>query len=125
MWLEDLTNFVRDARIEHVGQSVFMYTMPHDLQPALMLTSSYAGIPVDPELPGYYKGSIQLIARAKKSSLAEAASQAASDLLTMENVDIGDTHINYLRPRHLPVLYPRSAGDYYEAAVNLDICFLA
>lgn len=126
MWIDDLADHLIAQSIpELADDAVFVHTIPAGKVPALMLASGYNGIPVDPELPGYHKGALQIIARASRSVKAEEIAQKVSDALEItSSTDVGNLTVHYLRPRSLPAVFPRSNGDYYEASVNFDICFL-
>lgn len=125
MWLDPIALFLRAQTITGLPTGeVYIGIIPSDVPVGVALTSAYQGMPVDPELPGYHKGPMQMIVRAKKSLDAENIAQLASDLLTFEGVQVGDIYVNYIRPRHLPAVFPRSNGDHYEASVNFDLCFV-
>lgn len=125
MWLEDLALHLRAMNHPDVGTNVFVHALPSTVETGVMLASGYQGMPVDPYIPEYYKGPMQIIARAKKSAQAEAIASAISKALTMEEVTVGNIIVRRCHPRHLPVPFPRSNGDYFEASVNFDICFLS
>lgn len=123
MWTDELATHLRAQNIPGIGQNVFSGSIPQEVKVALMVAAM--PVSIDPELPGYHKGRVQLISRAKTSLLAEELATAGMNELTISSQDVGNIYINYLRPVHLPVSFPRSNGDYYEASVNFDICFLS
>jgi hypothetical protein len=45
-------------------------------------------------------------------------------LLTFLNQDVGPYHVNHCRPRHEPIVYPRSVGSNLEFAVNFDVNYV-
>lgn len=125
MWLDNIALLLREATVPGLPRnSVFVQTIPADLSIGVMVASGYQGMKVDPELPGYHKGPMQLIVRAKTSLAAEEIALALSEILNFEGRDVGDILVNYIRPRHLPAVFPSSKGDHYEASVNFDICFV-
>lgn len=125
MWLDNIAVLLRATTVRNLPRnSVFVHTIPANVPTGAMLASGYQGMKIDPELPGYHKGSLQLIVRAKTSLAAEEIAQEISEILDFEGREVGDILINYIRPRHLPVVFPSSKGDHYEASVNFDICFV-
>lgn len=125
MWIDELAEYVEAAGIEDYDGVVYAQTLPPHLTEGVMVSSTLVGIPVDPELPGFHQGGFQMVARAKTSERAEVIAQAVIDAIeTEESVMLDTIKINYIRPRHLPVSFPRSEGDHYEAVVNFDLCFV-
>lgn len=125
MWLDEIAIYLRSLHISGIDQAVFVHAMPAEVKPAVMVAVGYQGMPVDPEIPGFFKGRIQAVSRGLKSINAEEYAQAVSNALTINETTVGSIFVKYIRPVHLPVPFPRSGGDYYEASVNFDICFLS
>lgn len=125
MWLTDIGEFARTLNVPKLGANIFVHTMPHDRTPAAMLVSGYQGMPIDQELPGYYRGPMQMIVRAKTSADAEEIATALMNGLWVHTTQMGSIYVNHLRPEHLPAVFPRSNGDFYEASVNFEVCFVA
>lgn len=133
MWIEDIALYTRDQNVAGIGNSVFIYTLKEN-DVGAMFTSHTAGMLTSKDIPDYYKGPLQLIVRSNSPRDAEAQAKAISDLLSSQEKrkrgeDVGlvlpSILVRYIYPRHLPVVYPRSDGDFYEASVNFDICFVA
>lgn len=125
MWLDDLALYVRDQPLEGVDpDTITINSMPSDVQEGAVLLTGYRGMSVDPELPGFHRGPMQLIVRSRLSKRAEEIALTLSDVLTINEQVIADNTFHYVRPLHLPVPFPKSNGDYYEASVNFDICFV-
>lgn len=128
--IEAITEYVRSLHIEGIDQNVFAYNLKVD-EGAVFVASALG---VDPEIPKMYRGSFQLVVRGRDISSTQSIAKKISDALDYNEriskglaPDIG-VHpyvVKYIRPRHLPLLYPRSDGDLYEASVNFDICFMA
>lgn len=133
MWLQDIAEYVRDQSVDGIGMNVFIYTLKEN-DVGAMFTSLNTGMNASNELPDFYKGPLQLIVRSVSPKQAHDQAQAISDLLSSHKrnalgVDAGlslpTIKVNYIYPRHLPVVYPRSDGSFFEASVNFDICFVA
>lgn len=133
MWLEDLGNYLRAQNVAGIGSSVFVYTLKEN-DVGAMLTAHTSGVLASLDIPDYYKGPLQLVVRATNPKDAEQQATAIVKVLSStEKQKLGQAigftlptiQVNYVYPRHLPVVYPRSDGNYYEASVNFDICFVA
>ena len=125
MWIDEITDYLADVGVEGLKPyEIFTQVIPANMSQAVMLAGGI-GMPVDPELPGFHKGSFQAVVRHSKSRDAEEIAQLVSDALETElMVDLDSIRVNYIRPRHLPLVFPRSDGDFYEAVVNFDLCFV-
>jgi hypothetical protein len=97
-----------------------------------MVASRSDGLKTDRDIPNFYKGVMQIIARAHTMQDSVTQAQAVSDLLSsfqkrMEGndtgLDLGTVNFSYIYPSHLPITFPRSDGDFYESSVNFDVCF--
>lgn len=126
MWLDELAEYAAGKAIAGIpAENIFVQQIPTGTVPAAMLAAPQTGVRIDPELRGLFKGSLQLVVRAAKSSEAESLAQAISDGIETEfEVALDSVTIRYIRPRHLPVPFPRSDGDLFEAVVNFDLCFV-
>jgi hypothetical protein len=133
MWLEDLAQYIREGAIAGVGNSVFVYTLKES-DVGAMLTSQNTGMKTDNELADFYKGGFQLILRSSNPKTANDQAQAISDYLNSHRKEamgqdsgfvLPTIKVNYIFPRHLPVVFPRSDGSFFEASINFDICFVA
>lgn len=122
MWLADMADFMRTLNVSGVGNKVYVQTIPPETIPAAMVVVPLVGVNVDEELPGYHEGSFQIIVRAANPSQAYTIAKAFSDGLTLRNTTVSaNVYITRLQPRHLPVVYPRSTADQFEASVNFDM----
>jgi hypothetical protein len=119
--VKPLADYLEDQGVGIVGQNIFVQHLPEDSgTPALMLKNSLEGTAIDYELPGYRKGKFQAVVRCKanKFEMGEAFAQLVSDTLTIQNLQIGNMHFNYLRPSSEPIGYQLSDGANYEFSVN-------
>lgn len=125
MWIDEIAEYLESKGVTDIPEPVYVETMAPDAQRAVMLAGPPSGMRYDPELPGFHKGGLQMVCRAKTSKAAEELAQLVSDTLETEvATNVTKLRINYIRPRHLPQVFPRSGGDYYEAVVNFDLCFV-
>lgn len=125
MWIDDLAVWAETLVITGLPTPVYVQTIPAEVSPAVMFAAPQIGVRVDPDLPGYHHTSFQMVVRAKKSQDAEILAQRVSDAIeTEQRVSLTNIRVNFIRPRHLPTSFPRSDGDFHEAVVNFDLCFI-
>lgn len=112
------------------GTDLFEYFMPAECRVGVLLKLPLQGIAIDHELPGYFRGSVQVIVRAQKDETGEHLAQRVSGLLTLVNKSFVDTSgkevmfVNHLRPKTLPIVYPRSVGNGKEWSIHLDASYV-
>lgn len=132
MWIEELALHLREAEIAGLGNEIYAFTMREGIKGA-MITSANSGMMADNELPGLYRGSFQVVVRAYSIRDAYDTSIALINALNSHKkkedglaaaFELPTIIVNYIYPRHLPVIFPRSDGAFYEASINFDICFL-
>lgn len=124
MWIDEIAEHIDTLPITGKPDVTHVQTLPAGVDLAMMIAAPLTGMGVDPELPGFHKGPFQLVVRHRTAKEAEELAQRVSDAVETEiGVDLTKVHINYIRPRHLAVSFPRSDGDYFEAVVNFDLCF--
>lgn len=124
-WIDALAEHIEGLAIPDVPALVYVQNIPSDVDEAIMIAGPPSGVDVDPELPRFLKGGFQMVVRAKTSSRAEVIAQTVSDAVeTYETVPGTIIEIRHIIPRHLPISFPRSDGDYFEAVVNFDLCFI-
>ena len=133
MWIEDLGNYIRNQNVPGIGQNVFLYTLKENDMGA-MLTSHNTGILSSNDIPDYYKGQLQIIVRSRTPKDSQTQAVAITNLLDSNTqrklglaseLALNSVKFNYIFARHFPVIYPRSDGDFYEASINFDVCFVA
>lgn len=112
------------------GVNIFEEEMPASTKVGILLKLPLQGIPVDHELPGYFRGQLQAIVRAQKVDTGDRLAHAVSTALTLVNQPFAGEDgaeamfVNYLRPRTLPIVYPRSDGNGKEWSINMDASYL-
>lgn len=113
-----------------VSDPIYLFAMPDGIQQGVLLKLPLNGVPVDHELPGYYRGDLQIICRATNhaagSALAAQVMAAATIRQTLDLVGDDQTlRINFCRPHSLPIRYPRSDDAVIiEWSINFDCCFV-
>lgn len=104
-------------------KNIFVYAMPEHITKGILLKDAIFGTQIDHELPGYFVNDFRVIVRAKEHAEGEDKAKAVADALTILNQTIGTLGVNYIRPRHLPMVFPVSEGDYLEWLVTFDASF--
>jgi hypothetical protein len=107
-----------------VDRTVFVHALPADVSTGAMLRLYFGGTDIDHYLPGYRKGTFQVIVRAPVYKTAKALMDKVVISLTRQTDAFDEMQINYIRPRSEPFLYPLSAGNRWEFATNFDACYV-
>lgn len=107
---------------------IFADEMQAQVTTGILIRSPLTGIPIDPELPNYFRGSIQVIVRSPKHELGETMSKALLDGLTIYNAPLLDENFKGMRikrmvPKTLPIVYRRSDGNGKEWSINFDVVY--
>jgi hypothetical protein len=121
IWGEEVARHLKAQNVAPVGLNVYYSTIPPRVTSGAMVVPPIEGTPIDHELPGYHRTKMQIIARAKTAAEAEEIAQALSDAIDVEGLQLTGVYFNYIRPYHMPVSYPRSDADLFEASVRFDV----
>lgn len=105
-------------------KNIFVYQMPESVASGILLKDAALGTLIDHELPKYYQTEFQCIVRSKTHAEGEAKAEAVSTAMTILNQTIGTLNVNYIRPRHVPMVFPVSDGDYLEWLITFDTSFV-
>jgi hypothetical protein len=126
MKLELLAQVLQDAGYGTVAQNIFVHSMDADCKQGILLRNPLDGVPVDVNLPGYYKHSVQIIVRSPDQATGDVLISNAAAALTMYGRVFNDNSgkllmkINHLVPRTLPRRYPRLDGQGIEWTLDLN-----
>ena len=117
-------NLLEEAGIGIKGKTLFINMIPAEASTGILLRNDLKGTNIDYELPGYYKSTYQLIARAPNYSDGEALIKSAVLALTIKvETQVETQRFKYMRPDRLPVVFPLSKGSLLEFAVNMECCW--
>jgi hypothetical protein len=103
-----------------IGKDIFFNHAPAGKTPCVLIKEPFAGTEIDWETPPYRKARFQVVVRARDYPTGRALAQQVSDVLTIGERDVPGMAIQHIRPRHEPVSYPVSEGDWIEFSVNFD-----
>ena len=123
MNLETLAASLETAGVGVRGKSIFVNFMPEDCKVGIVLMQKMTGTMIDYELPNYRHGpatGFQLIVRHSSNTKGLALINQAAAALTMVNTQMMDMWVNFSRPKHDPVVFPRSTGNLLEFSVNFE-----
>lgn len=130
--MEQVAAVLAQAGLGVVAKTIFVHRMPNSVNAGLLVLPSLTGADIDYDMPSFRREQFQVIARGVAPPAVQALAVAASEALTIQRGwttisavgIIPAANILFIRPRHTPIVFPRSdAGDLYEASVNFDyIC---
>lgn len=125
MNLEALAGLIQQAGLGVPGQSLFVEHLPETVKQGVLLIGPSTGTRIDYEVIGYYKTNFQVIVRAPNYLAGDQLSKQIMNALTVAKHEIAPGYfVNYMRPRHEPVVYPISEGGHLEFSVNYDVCYI-
>lgn len=124
MNLMPIAEFLEEEDFGKMGDSIFINMIPADAPRGILLRNDLSGTPIDYELPGYFKTNFQVIVRSENFVEGEERINAILAALTLRDRRLGNMHINYMRPRTEPVVFPLSVGNLLEFATYVDISFV-
>jgi hypothetical protein len=124
MNLESVAEMLEDAEVGIQGTDIFVEFIPASCSQGILLRQPFGGTQIDYDLPGYRKTSFMLIARAKTYSAGKTLIDNAVAALTVDNEEVTNMHINYMRPQTDPFFYAPSAGGNVEFVVHIDACYV-
>jgi hypothetical protein len=126
MNLDVIMKIISDAGLGVEGSTLFQHRMPAEKKTGILLRNPLDGIPINPELPDYVRGKLQVIVRNSDQGKGDQLSNKIMKLLTIYNKDYSDADghllvsIKQMYPSTLPVVYPRSDGNGIEWSINFD-----
>ncbi|NQZ53219.1 MAG: hypothetical protein HRT93_03085 [Piscirickettsiaceae bacterium] len=125
MKLEPIAGYLESKGIAFAGEDLFADHMPENVEEGVLLVSPLIGEQIDYDLPNYRKTSFQVIVRHTDRKKGVALAEMVMEALTLGNTDaLTGISVKYMRPRHEPVIFPSSKGDYLEISVNYDTAYI-
>lgn len=112
------------------GLDLFRNYMPADCVIGVMTRVPLQGLPIDPHIPNYYRGKIQVIVRHKDPVIGSTMSNRVQKLLTVEGREVypasterGETHLDLFLAETLPISFPRLDGNSFEWSQHFRCVF--
>lgn len=104
------------------GVNLFRGNMPDAIHEGLLLTIQ-TPVTINPYVYALRQGAFQVIARGTDEDEVKQRLMGVSDTLNVQGLELGDMTFRYIKPRHEPLVFPRSGGDLIESLVNFDFVF--
>lgn len=111
------------GKVSGLEKTIFINAMPATVKKGILVRQDYQGIQYQHELPGYFKTSFQVIVRNPDFVEGQTLAEVVSITLNKERTAIGSMQVMYIRPKHKPIAFPASEGDFFEFSVNFDVCY--
>lgn len=113
------------------GVSLFRNYMPADISVGVMTRVPLQGLPIDPYIPDYYKGEIQVIVRHNDRTAGDAMALRVQRLLALTGgnesypatAERGAVHLDLFQPLTLPIAFPRLSGNGFEWSQHFKCVF--
>lgn len=112
------------------GVDLFRNFMPADCTIGVMTKVPLQGLPMDPNIPDFYKGRIQVIVRHKEPDTGAKYAWQVQKLLKVERrerhgatAERGEVHLDLFFPETLPITFPRLDGNGYEWSQHFKTAF--
>lgn len=127
MNLLSLVEFAESMDVGTIGKNMFIQNLPEGAASlSIMFKNSLEGTLIDYELPLYRKGKFQAIIRCKANNFESGRelAQLVSDVLTINEMTLGNYLYRYVRPVSEPIGYQLSDGANYEFSVNFAAVYV-
>ena len=107
------------------GSDLFRYTIPANVNSAVMFKLPLSGVPVDHNMPGWHSAEIQVVCRDPDPVACMNTALRVQKILTVETIEVypasaerGQAHITNFLPMQLPVIFPRLDSNLFETSQN-------
>lgn len=114
---------IEEASLGEQGVDLFVGTMPADVTRGVMLRAPLDPALIDEGMQDFYDTEFQVIVRDEDPSAGYERAVAIGKALKVYRVQAGDLFISWMRPRSLPVSYPRGDADDIETSVRIQVGF--
>lgn len=112
------------------SETLFRHYMPAEIPIGAFIRSPLEGIPVNLEMPNYYRGRLQLITRHTDPELGEILAARLAPLITVRSIEHypanatrGEAHVTQCIPETLPIRFPRLQGNGFEWSQHFSVAF--
>ena len=125
---EQVANLMVANGVGRLGRDVFVHAMPETVTQGWLILGKLDLLDIDWDLPTLRKEGFQILARhpspleAEKMAMRAARAVSFHQWRDLPPAGSAESSIRalYIRPRHDPIVFPRSEGDIYEASVNFE-----
>ena len=113
------------------GFDLFRNHMPADISVGVMTRVTLQGLPIDPHIPGYYRGEMQVITRHSDRRLGDVMAARVQRILEVTgghttypaNDERGEVTLDLFQPITLPINFPRLSGNGFEFSQHFKCVF--
>lgn len=112
------------------GVDLFRKYMPAQCDEGVMTRIPLQGLPIDPYIPNFYKGRVQVIVRHSDPEAGARLASKVQEILTVEGREIhpetslrGEIHLDVFQPETLPIDFPRLDGNGFEWSQHFTCVF--
>lgn len=124
MFLEHLAKVIENEGIAIIGQDLFYYSAPAEVEQYVLLMLGGDGIPFDNEVPGYYNTKYQVIVRSASYSEGFALANDVKEALTLYGRKVDNITFKHSLPRDEPRPYRRNEADIVEFSNYFLVSFV-
>lgn len=131
---EHVVEWLRTLNMGVIGKTLFAQAMPSDCVNGIVVLSPVAPPDIDWELPGHYRGRMQIIVRATTYNAGYEKANAIFHSLNKDQSwwkissgipSIPPATISRFKPRHPPIAFGLNEANVREFSLNFDyICLL-
>ncbi len=121
MDLMPIVQYLEHEGLGTIGKDLFRNHMPAQVDEGLLVTCQMP-IVIDRYI-GVCRGSFQVIARSPDWERPRLKMIEVTNVLNGQGMILGNMLFHYIKPRHEPMLFPKSESDLVEASVNFDFVF--
>lgn len=122
--LETIADIIEGATLATLGEDMFIYHSPAEVENCLILYPSNDPPIIDPDTPNYYHGKFQTIVRNATHDAGIALCKQLETTLTKYNYDTPEIFIKYVRPLYQARVYRRSDSGALEFSITYEIRFI-
>lgn len=112
------------------GETLFRHFMPGEISVGAFMRAPLDGIKINPSMPNWYTGEIQVITRHTDPVVGEDLASRIGDVLTIRALTqfpmltgYQDAHVTKAQPLTLPIRFPRLQGNGLEFLQTFFVAF--
>lgn len=112
------------------GVTLFRSFMPAECPIGVMTRVPLQGIKIDINIPGWHRGSMQVVCRHTSPSLGKIFSDAMTKALIVEcrehhpaTAEHAEVALDLFFPETMPIFYPRLVGNEFEWSQTFRVVF--
>jgi len=106
------------------GVDLFVYSMPAQVHCGVVILAEPSMSHIDYYIKGLHKHRLQIIVRDSDYERGMTLANEIMTVMEVNRVEMGTMMFDFIRPRHLPIAYPRGESDEIEFSVNYDTRFV-